>query len=67
MTSAGAGDTLGEFQSFVTDLAQSVSDHRQSGLAPLSNEGEPPARAFDDTRMAWEWPDPVGRVIEELR
>jgi hypothetical protein len=63
-----------EFAGFLADLAHAVSTQRAttsarapSAEAPLA-AGDPDLPAPDeDAGMIWEWQDPGGRIIEELR
>jgi hypothetical protein len=56
-----------EFQDFVADLSRAVSVHWAPLASPPAGAAVAPLFAPDDPRIVWEWPDPVGRVIEELR
>jgi hypothetical protein len=53
-----------EFHDFVTDLARAVSAQWTPVGVPTGPRS-PGAFAPDDPRVIWDWPDPVGRVIED--
>ena len=53
-----------EFHDFVTDLARAVSAQWTPVAVPVGPQ-LPGAFAPDDPRVMWDWPDPVGRVIED--
>jgi len=62
---APAAPASDEFHDFVTDLARAVSAQWTPVASPAGGTASGVAFARDDPRVMWDWPDPVGRVIEE--
>ncbi len=56
-----------EFQDFVADLSRTVATHWAPVASPATGAVVAPSFEPDDPRIVWDWPDAVGRVIEELR
>jgi hypothetical protein len=69
MTAAGSdgGTPRHEFQDFVADLSRAVSPHWAPLVSPPAGPAVAPSFDPDDPRIIWDWPEAVGRVIEELR
>lgn len=62
---AGESAREQEYEAFLTDLQSVVAERVEELRARRSTE--PPAAFLDDDKVVREWPDPTGRILEELR